>query len=123
MRKNAVLQVLKATCAAVVISLAFVLVFTFIIQVASLSSAVIKPVNQVFKTLAIAAGGLMFLRGEKGLLKGAVYGVCAVLITYVLFGAISGDFSVSWKFPIEILLGGAAGAIAGVIAVNIKKPQ
>lgn len=121
MRKSGALQVLKATCAAVVFSLVFVLAFTFIIQVASLSSGVIKPVNQVFKTLAIAGGGLLFIRGDKGLIKGVIYGVCAVLVTYLLFSLIGGSFSISWLFVLELLLGAAAGAISGVIAVNLKK--
>ena len=121
MRKKNVLQVLKATCAAVVFSLVFVLVFTLIIQLASLSSSVIKPVNQVFKILAIAGGGLLFIRGDKGLLKGAIYGVCAVLLTYLLFSLIGGSFSISWFFLLELVLGAAAGAISGIIAVNIKK--
>lgn len=122
MRKSAALQVLKATCAAVVISLVFVLVFTLIIQAASLSSAVIKPVNQVFKILAIAGGSLLFIRGEKGLVKGVINGVCAVLVTYLLFSIIGGSFSIRWTFIFELLLGAAAGAIAGVLAVNFKKP-
>ena len=121
MQKSAALQVLKATCAAVVFSLIFVLVFTIVIQAASLTSAVIKPVNQVFKIIAIAGGGLLFIRGDKGLLKGAVYGVCAVLLTYLIFSIISGGFSISWLFVVEILIGAAAGGISGVIAVNVKK--
>ena len=121
MRKIAVLQVLKATCAAVVFSLAFALVFTLVIQVASLTSTVIKPVNQVFKIIAIAGGGLLFIRGDKGLLKGVIYGVCAVLITYLLFSLISGSFSISALFIVEIIIGAAAGGISGIIAVNIKK--
>lgn len=121
MRKTAALQILKATCAAVVFSLVFVLVFTLIIQAATLTSAVIKPVNQIFKIIAIACGGLLFIRGDKGLVKGAVYGVCAVLLTYLLFSIIGGTFSISWLFLVEIVLGAAAGAISGVIAVNFKK--
>ena len=121
MQKSAVLQVVKATCAAVVFSLVFVLVFTVVIQAASLTSAVIKPVNQVFKIIAIAAGGLLFIRGDKGLIKGAVYGVCAVALTFLLFCLIGGSFSLSWLFIFEILFGAAAGAISGIIAVNIKK--
>ena len=65
MRKN-IFQVVKASAAAVIISLLFVLVFTLIIQFCSLSVGVIKPVNQVFKILSIIAGGLIFIRGEKG---------------------------------------------------------
>ena len=121
MRKKAALQILKATCAAVVFSLVFVLIFTMIIQLASLSSSIIKPVNQVFKTLAIAGGGLLFIRGDKGLIKGVIHGVCAVVLTFLLFCIIGGSFSISWLFIFELLLGVAAGAISGVIGVNLKK--
>ena len=88
MRTN-IFQVLKAVLASVLISLAFVLVFTLIIQLFSLPMNVVKPVNQVFKIISIVAGGLIFIRGEKGLVKGLIYGVIAVLLTYLLFGLIS----------------------------------
>ena len=97
------------------------LVFTLIIQLFSLPMNVVKPVNQVFKIISIVAGGLIFIRGEKGLVKGLIYGVIAVLLTYLLFGLISLSLSISWKLIIEIVLGAAAGGITGIIAVNIKK--
>ena len=120
MRKD-IFQVVKASAAAVIVSLVFVLIFTLIIQLFSLPINVIKPVNQVFKILSIVAGGLIFIRGEKGWLKGIIYGLIAVIATYLLYGAISHSLSVSWKFVIEILLGVICGAITGIIAVNIKK--
>lgn len=120
MRKN-IFQVIMAAAAAVVISLVFVLAFTLIIQLFSLSTAAVKPVNQVFKIISIAAGGLIFIRGDKGLVKGLVHGLIAVIITYLLYGLIAQSLSISWKFAIEILLGIVAGGISGVIAVNIKK--
>ncbi len=120
MRKS-IFQIVKAAASAVIISLAFVLIFTLIIQLFSLPLDAVKPVNQVFKIISIAAGGLIFIRGEKGLIKGAIYGLAAVLVTYLLYGLISGSLAVSWKFAIEILLGVVAGGISGIIAVNIKK--
>ena len=120
MRKD-IFQVVKASAAAVIVSLVFVLIFTLIIQLFSLPIGVVKPVNQVFKILSIVAGGLIFIRGEKGWLKGIIYGLIAVIATYLLYGAISHSLSVSWKFAIEILLGIVCGAITGIIAVNIKK--
>ena len=120
MRKN-IFQVVKASAAAVIISLLFVLVFTLIIQFCSLSVGVIKPVNQVFKILSIIAGGLIFIRGEKGWIKGAVYGLIAVIITYLLYGIISLSLTISWMFLAELAIGAVAGGISGVIAVNIKK--
>ena len=120
MRKD-IFQIVKAAAAAVIVSLLFVLIFTLIIQLFSLPLGVVKPVNQVFKILSIVVGGLIFIRGSKGWLKGIIYGFVAVIITFLLYGAISHSLSISWKFIIEILLGVASGAITGIIAVNIKK--
>ena len=116
MRKN-IFQIVKASAAAVIVSLIFVLIFTLIIQLFSLPLGAVKPVNQVFKILSIAIGGLIFIRGDKGI----IYGFIAVIVTYLLYGAISHSLSISWKFIIEILLGVVCGAITGIIAVNIKK--
>ena len=120
MREN-VFQVLKATLAAVIFCLACVLIVSLIIQLFSLPTDAVKPVNQVFKTLSIAAGGVLFIRGGRGLIKGAVYGVIAVLVTYVLFSVIASSFAVTWLFALEILLGATSGAISGIIGVNIKR--
>ena len=120
MRRN-IFQIVKASAAAVIISLLFVLIFTLIIQIFSLPLTAVKPVNQVFKIVSIAAGGLIFIRGDKGLIKGLIYGLIAVIITYLLYGLISHSLSISWKFALEILLGVVAGGISGVIAVNVKK--
>ena len=120
MRKN-IFQIIKATSASVIVSLLFVLIFTLIIQLFSLPLGAVKPVNQVLKIASIAIGGLIFIRGDKGWLKGIIYGLIAVIVTFFLFGAISGSLSFSWKFILEILLGAACGAITGIIAVNIKK--
>ncbi len=119
MRAN-IIQVLKAALAAVIFSLACVLAFSLVVQLFSLSSSVIKPVNQVIKILAIAAGGLLFVRGSGGLIKGAAYGAAAVVLTFLLFSAIAGAISLSALILPEILIGAAAGAVSGVIGVNIK---
>ena len=94
---------------------------TLKIQLFSRTLGAVKPVNQVFKILSIVVGGLIFIRGDKGWLKGIIYGLIAVIVTYLLYGAIAHSLSISWKFAIEILLGVVSGAITGIIAVNIKK--
>ena len=60
----------------------FNLFFGFCGNFCSLSPSVIKPVNQVFKILSVVAGGLIFIRGEKGWLKGIIYGLAAVLLLH-----------------------------------------
>lgn len=121
MIKESFVQVLKATLCAVVFSLAYVLVFTLIVHLTQLSSTVIKPVNQVFKIIAIALGSLLFIRGQKGYIKGALTGLTTVFVNYIVFSIISGSFSLSWTFLLEILISSSSGLIAGIIAVNLKK--
>ncbi|MCH5147276.1 MAG: TIGR04086 family membrane protein [Clostridiales bacterium] len=116
-----IFQVAKAVLGAILISLAFVLVFTVLIQLFSISTSAIRPVNQVFKIIAIVGGGLLFIRGDKGLIKGLIHGVLSVVLTFLLFGLIAGTLSCDWKFAIELLIGIVAGGITGVIAVNIKR--
>lgn len=121
MLKESFVQVAKVTLFAVVISLIYVLVFTLIIHLTQLSSTVIKPVNQVFKIIAIALGSLIFIRGQKGFIKGAAAGLCTVLISYIVFSVIGGSFAISWTFVLEILISVVAGMVTGIIAVNLKK--
>lgn len=121
MAKESIVQIAKATLCAVVFSLIYVLVFTLIIQLTQLSSTVIKPVNQVFKIVAIALGSLLFIRGQKGYIKGAIAGLCTVIVNYLVFSIIGGSFALEWTFLLEIVLCAAAGMVTGIIAVNLKK--
>lgn len=123
MRREITLQVVKSTCAAVVFALVYALIFTFVVHVASLSSDIIKPVNQVFKIICLAAGGTIFIKGEKGFIKGALFGLFYTVATLLLFGAIGGSVTVTYKFAFELLICIAAGAVTGAIAVNLKKPS
>ena len=119
--RTTVIQITKSVLAAILLSLTFVLVFTVIIQLCTLPSTVIKPVNQVFKILSIIISGLLFIRDDKGLIKGAIHGTLAVVLTFLVFGAISLSLSADWKFAIELLLGAIAGGASGIIAVNLKR--
>ncbi|MGN1103956.1 MAG: TIGR04086 family membrane protein [Candidatus Coproplasma sp.] len=121
MLKESFLQILKATLFAVVFSLIYVLLFTLIIHLTQLDQTIVKPVNQVFKIIAIAVGSLLFINGQKGFIKGALSGLCTVIVNYILFSIIGGSFELEWTFIFEVLLSVIAGMITGIIAVNIKK--
>ena len=90
-----------------------------IAAVTAVCALVLKSHRSELAPLCIAAGGLLFLRGSGGLIKGAAYGAVAVAATYVIYSAIAGSFAVTWLFAVEVLLGAAAGAVSGVIGVNM----
>lgn len=116
-----IFQVSKAACAAVIFSLVYSLVFAGIIGLFGVSTPAVKIVNQVFKIVAIVFGGMIFLRGERGLLKGVALGISAVIQTWMLFSTIACSFEIGWGLVFEIIIGAFAGGITGIIAVNVKK--
>lgn len=115
-----IFQAAKAVIAAVVFSLAAVLLFALVIKLFSVPSSAITVVTRIIKALAIAGGVILFVKDERGLLKGAAAGTLGAAVTYLIFAAIAGGkFSV--LFLAELLFGAIIGGVAGIIAVNIRK--
>lgn len=118
--KNDLLDVLKAVLFSTLISLGLVLIFAIIIKFASLPNNVILPVNIAIKILSVLVGTLIgFKNASNGLLKGAFTGLIYMLFTFFIFAALSSfkDVNFSW---IDLVTLPIAGAIAGIITVNIK---
>ena len=81
-----ILQISKAVCAAIIFCLVYSLIFAGLLTLFSIPSTAIKPVNQVAKILSIVFGGMLFIRGERGLVKGAALGVLSILQAWLLPG-------------------------------------
>lgn len=119
MQKSFLTQVIKGVVFGVAFILVGVLAFAFIIELASLSDGVIKPINQFIKLVSIFGGCVVAIRGEKGYLKGGITGLAITIISYVLFGIIGGTFGSFAALAIDALCGTLTGVISGVICVNI----
>jgi putative membrane protein (TIGR04086 family) len=114
-------SVLKSVGVALLISFFSSLVFAVILRASSGPEKIIYPVNQTVKVVAILIGVLLFLRGEKGWLRGGVAGLLFTALSYLAFSALGGDFSLSWLIFVELFFALAAGGIGGIIAVNIRR--
>lgn len=118
--KNNMLDVLKAVLFSTLISLGLILIFAIIIKFASLPNTVIMPVNIAIKLISLLVGVLLgFKNLSNGLLKGAITGLVYMLFTFFIFAALSAfkDVKFSW---IDLITLPIAGAIAGILAVNVK---
>lgn len=108
----------------VLFSLAFSLlasvVFAVVLRATSWGENVIYPVNQTLKAISIALGALVFVRGEKGWMKGGAVGLLYTALSYLAFSALGGDFSLSWLIFLELFLALLIGAVSGMLAVNLK---
>ncbi len=116
-----VFAVVKGLLLALACSLFFTVIFACVLRYGGLSSKVVYPVNQGIKVVSIALGALVFIRGEKGWLKGLGVGLLFTALSYLVFSAIGGDFSLSWLIFVEVALGAFSGALCGVIAVNLRR--
>jgi len=118
--KNDLLDVLKAVLFSTLISLGLVLIFAIIIKFASLPNNVILPVNIAIKIISVLVGTLIgFKHANNGLLKGAITGLVYMLFTFFIFAALSAfkDVKFSW---IDLVTLPVAGAISGILTVNLK---
>ena len=112
---------LKGTLLAVLFVLSGVLLFAVAIKLFDLSSAVVKPVNQVIKAASVFFGVMFCVRGKTGLIKGLIVGVCSIALTYLVFAFLGGEKLFTAGFLLDVVFGGLAGIISGVISVNVKK--
>ncbi len=115
---NTFFTLLKGAGIALAISFFCIVILAGLLRAAVVPDKVIYPVNQVIKALAVALGA-MTIRGEKGWLKGGALGLIFTSLSYLAFSAIGGDFSVSWLILAELLVAIAAGALGGVLGVNM----
>ncbi len=120
--KSSILAVTKMLFLSLLFSLVLILILALIARWASLSSTVIVSINYGIKITSVLFGAI-FALGKKplGAINGAIGGLLYSIVSYLLFAALDGGFSratLSWYDPFCLA---AAGAIAGIIAVSLRK--
>lgn len=119
--KDYLLTILKGTVIALLLSLIFVLIFAFIIQAFSVPMSAIKPINVVLKMIAVFIGVFFSVKEDKGLIKGVITGIVIIFFSFLLFGLLGKNLYFTWALLWELLLGGAVGAIAGILSLGLRK--
>ncbi|NLC42756.1 MAG: TIGR04086 family membrane protein [Clostridiales bacterium] len=117
-----VMLVSKGSVFAVIITLLFIILFAFVMQLSSLSETIIRPVVQVVRILSIAIGGAYAARKttNKGWLKGAAAGIGYVILVSVIGVISGGQFAFDRIFLSDALMALVVGAAGGAIGINIR---
>jgi len=120
--KNLWAQLLRGLLVSIGVTLICVLIFALLMQWLKPSDSAIRIVNQLIKLAAIFVG-VKFMLGracEKGLLYGALLGVCYMVLGVGLFAILSGQ-SLPWTaYLSDIAMGVAGGGICGAIVGGMK---
>lgn len=114
-------SIVKGVGFALAFSLLFSVVLAYVLRVSTISEKAVYPITQTAKVLCVFLGALTFVRGEKGWLKGGAIGLLFSMLSYLAFSAIGGDFSLSWLILFELFLTALAGAIGGIVGVNVRR--
>lgn len=114
---------LKGSLMALSISLILICIFAFVLRFCDISSDAIKPINQVIKIVSILIGCFYGLKKatEMGFITGFSIGILYTILAFVVFSILNGGFVFERTIINDLIFGGIAGAVAGIIAVNFKK--
>ena len=118
---NGFFTIVKGLLCALAAALLLAVVFASILQASPLPDSVIYPVNQIIKGVSIALGTVLFVRGDKGWLKGGAVGLLFTALSYLGFSALGGDFSLSWLILLELVIALITGALGGAVGVNLRQ--
>ena len=115
--KKTIYEIGKGAIVSVLVTLAAVLLFALILDLSGADDKIVRPVDQVIKTLSVFCGCLAAIRGDKGWLKGLFIGVAASL-SAVLFGFIGGEAGGFAGILVDALCAAIVGAVSGILIVN-----
>ncbi len=112
--------VVKGAAFALVLSFLSAVVFAVILHCCQVNAKLVYPIAQTLKAVCLCLGAVVFVRGEKGWLKGMGVGLVFTALSYLAFSSLGGDFSLSWLIFLELALSLAVGALGGIVGVNLK---
>lgn len=120
--ENNFIKVIKGTAISVIISLVFLMLLSILLSYTNLSENITVPSLIAITSISILIGSFFSaLKIKKqGIVNGAMVGGIYIIILYVLSSIINQNFNLSSNSIILIILGIIAGALGGIIGVNIK---
>ena len=114
-------SIVKGANLSLIVSLVSILIFAFIIKMASLNDGVIKCVNQFIKIISIFLGCIFSVRGKMGLFKGLLLSLLFFVLISLIFSLFCGGVAVDLSLVIDLIFCAVIGAISGVISVNVNR--
>lgn len=112
---------LKGIIIASLCSLALIILFAFIIKWFDIADAYLNLITLSIKALSVVIGSIFAVKGkEKGLFKGASFGLIYVIVAFVIFSILAGSFNLGLGFVLDLAFASLLGGIVGIIKVNRK---
>jgi len=120
--KSYLVEMLKALIIALIISLVLVLLMALFIKLFNIPTSAINIINQVIRSVSVLTAALLaFKLPKNGWLRGLIFGVLYVLLSFLVFSLLAAEFKVGLSLLNDTALGAVSGLISGIIAVNLRR--
>ncbi len=110
-------SIAKGVLCAVIVTLLFILGFALLVQLSGISNQVISPVMQVVKVICIFVAVAIAIKPvkSKGWLYGALVGLLYMVLSFLIFSMIDGQFSIDIGALSDLLFETLVGMVSAVI--------
>lgn len=114
--------ILKGLVLGFLFSLICFLILSIVLSLTSVSENIIKPSSYIVMIISIViASAYVALKVDKnGWLYGAITGLLYIIILTIISMIAIGGFSINQILISRVLMGLIAGAIGGILGINIK---
>jgi len=114
--------IIRGILYAVIVSLALVLFFAFLILMTGMPAGFIKPGTQIIKVLSIFWGTVVALRHieKRGWMFGALVGLLYTVVIFFIFSILDKDFGITSGLVADGLFACAIGAISAMIVRTLR---
>lgn len=112
-----ILTLIKSAILGVIISIVLVLALAFLLKFVELSDGVITIIDEIIKIISIFIATISLVKKSpyKILYKSALLGAVYMLLTYIVFSALRGNYTFGISLIIDIVLGAVVGVIVAII--------
>ena len=121
-KSNLFFNILKGVIISLLFTVVCLFIFSCLLVYTNISENLMQPVVIVVTGISILIGSSIGNRttDKNGILNGAIVGVVYILCIYLISSIINGNFLFNMQSLIMIATGVIAGAVGGIIGVNIK---
>ena len=121
-KSNLFFNILKGVIISLLFTVICLFIFSCLLVYTNISENLMQPVVIVVTGISILIGSSIGNRtiDKNGILNGAIVGVVYISCIYLISSIINGNFLFNIQSLIMIATGVIAGAVGGIIGVNIK---
>lgn len=119
---NYIIKISTGIAISVILTLILLFVFSIILAYTNTSEEVMVPVIIGITGISILSGSSIATSKikKKGIVNGMIIGGIYIFILYIISSILSAQFSLNTYSIIMMVIGIIAGAIGGIVGVNLK---